>query len=49
MIIKWTEHGWRVSRWNMSFIAKDYAEAFFFIKYQADIDANFLMDYILND
>ncbi len=49
MRIKWTAEGWRVIGLNMSFVAKNYAEAYFFLKYEADIDANFMMDYILND
>lgn len=49
MRIKWTDQGWRVSGLNMSFVASNYTEAFFFVKYEADIDADFMLDYIMGD
>jgi hypothetical protein len=49
MQIEWTENGWRVTGFGVSFIAENYQEAFFFLKYEADIDADFMMDFILND
>jgi hypothetical protein len=47
--LSWTHNGWRVSGFNMSFIVENYVKAFFFVKYQADIDVNFMVDYLLND
>ena len=47
--IHWMNGAWRVEGYRTSFMALSYTEAFFFIKYEADIDADFIIDYILND
>jgi hypothetical protein len=47
--IKWVNGAWRIQGKGVSFLAINYKEAFFFVKYAADLDVAFMLDYLLND
>ena len=47
--IKWVGEAWRVEGYGISFICPTYAEAWFFKKYEADIDNAFMYDYLMDD
>lgn len=49
--IKWegAQEGWRVHGYGISFMVPNYATAFFFKKYEDQIDSDFMFDYLMND
>jgi len=52
--LSWNGRGWRVRLLKgklivCSFVACTYFDAFFFKKYEAEMDASFMFDYITND
>ena len=47
--MKWTAEGWEVSFGkNIIMVTSSYKNAFFWVKYQDEIHADFVLDYIHN-